>query len=115
MQLEHRPFNRVRQSAEISVLPMPGRLSLPKWFTVVCLMEADKGGISVERLSKMLSVAWLIFYRILMNLHQSIGDAHPGTCSNDLLRRMMHSSGDPNQARVSSDPEGNKLVTSAVA
>ena len=40
------------------------RLPLPKWFAVIYLMGADKGGISPQRLSKMMCVSWLTAYRM---------------------------------------------------
>ena len=50
------------------------RLPLPKWFAAIYLMVADKGGISAQRLSKMIGVSWPTAYRMLKNLRQAMGD-----------------------------------------
>ena len=48
------------------------RLPLPKWFAAIYLMVADKGGISAQRLSKMIDVSWLAAYCQLRSLRQSM-------------------------------------------
>ena len=52
------------------------RLLLSKWFTEICLMGmgADKGGISVHRLSKMPGESWPTAYRSLRILRKSMED-----------------------------------------
>ena len=62
------------------VSPMTGtvfehtRLPLPKWFAAIYLISADKGGISAQRLSKMIGVSWPTTYRIMRILRQCMGD-----------------------------------------
>ena len=50
------------------------RLPLPKWFAAIYLMGADQGGISAQRLSKMICVSWPTAYRMLRILRQCMGD-----------------------------------------
>lgn len=57
---------RIRQyyGCKYHASPMVGtlfentRLPLSKWFAAIYLSSADKGGISVERLRKMINVQW---------------------------------------------------------
>lgn len=50
------------------------RVPLTKWFAAIYLMSADKGGISAQRLSKMIGVQWRTAHRMLRKLRHAMGD-----------------------------------------
>ena len=50
------------------------KVPLNKWFAAIYLMSADKGGISAQRLSKMIGVQWRTAHRMLRKLRQVMGD-----------------------------------------
>ena len=87
------------------VLPSAGtvfeytRLPLPKWFASMYLMGVDKGGISAERLSRMVDVSWPTAYRMLRKLRQSMGNLNAVTGLRSLWRWTMLSLGDASHAR----------------
>ena len=62
------------------------RLPLPKWFAAIYLMGADKGGISAQRLSKMVGVSWPTTYRMLRILRQCMVDQDRGYWLEGLVR-----------------------------
>ena len=50
------------------------RLPLPKWFAAIYLATADKGGISAERLRKMIGVTWRTAQLMLDKIRRAMGD-----------------------------------------
>lgn len=78
-QLKYRHLNECASCGH-QVSPTAGtifehtRVSLTKWFAAIYLMGADKGGISAQRLSKMIGVQWNTAYRMLKKLRQAMGD-----------------------------------------
>lgn len=50
------------------------RLPLTKWFAAIYLMTADKGGISAERLRKLIGVTWRTAQLMLDKRRQAIAN-----------------------------------------
>jgi transposase-like protein len=50
------------------------KLPLTKWFTAILLMSSDKGGISAQRLSKVVNVDWNTARLMLSKLRTVMGD-----------------------------------------
>ena len=50
------------------------RLPMTKWFAAMYLMTADKGGLSAERLRKMIGVTWRSAQRMLDQLRAAMAD-----------------------------------------
>ena len=50
------------------------KVPLAKWFAAIYLMSADKGGISAQRLSKMIGVQWRTAHGMLRKLRQAMGE-----------------------------------------
>ena len=75
-------YRHLRQcvSCQHQVSPTAGtifkhsKVPLTKWFAEIYLMSTDKGGISVQRLSKMIGVQWRTAHRMLRKLRQAMGD-----------------------------------------
>ena len=49
-------------------------MPLTKWFAAMYLMTTDKGGISAERLRKMIGVCWRTAQRMLDQLRTAMAD-----------------------------------------
>ena len=50
------------------------RLPMTRWFAAIYLMTADKGGLSAERLRKMIGVTWRSAQRMLDKLRAAMAD-----------------------------------------
>ena len=90
------------------------RLPLPKWFAAIYLMGADKGGISAQRLCKMIGVAWPTAYRMLRKLRQSMVDRDRGYWLEGLLEVDDAFDGGRNSGKRDRGAEGKKPVFFAV-
>ena len=103
-QLKHRHVHRYgmygRQVSTTAVTVLKSTsLPLPKRFAAVYLTGADKGEILVQRLSNMIGVFWLVAYRVLRNLCQSMGIVTAVSCSRALSKWALLLSVDADQAR----------------
>ncbi|MCY3883805.1 MAG: IS1595 family transposase, partial [Gammaproteobacteria bacterium] len=60
------------------------RLPLTKWFVAIYLATADKGGISAERLRKMIGVNWRTAQLMLDKIRNAMADRDKSYVSGDI-------------------------------
>lgn len=86
-------YRHLRQCASCrhQVSPTAGTLfesskvPLNKWFAAIYLVSADKGGISAQRLSKMIGVQWRTAHGMLRKLRQAMGERDQAYYLNGLV------------------------------